>query len=156
MTWFKFIAAPGQVLRGKGTDDIGEFILQGYVEPNGTAHFEKQYLGQHTVLYEGVLQGERITGTWELQGFSDTFEMTRADKRWAGVYMQDGQETEMIFDHMNIWNNRIQGRGSDEVGDFEINGEFKPNGQVNFVKQYIGQHTVQYEGQYDGRRIISG
>jgi hypothetical protein len=60
--------------------------------------------------------------------------MTRVDKRWAGVYMQDGNETEMIFDHMNIWNNRIEGRGSDEVGEFTINGDFKPNGQVNFVK----------------------
>ena len=87
MTWTKFTAAPGQVLRGKGNDDIGEFILQGYVEPNGAAHFEKQYLGQHTVLYDGHLQGERITGRWTLQDFSDEFEMTRVDKRWAGVYM---------------------------------------------------------------------
>lgn len=55
MTWMKFEAAPGQVLRGKGQDDIGEFCLQGYVEPNGKAHFEKQYLGKHTVLYEGNL-----------------------------------------------------------------------------------------------------
>ena len=87
---------------------------------------------------------------------SDTFEMTRVDKRWAGIYMQEGAETEMIFDHMNIFNNRIEGRGSDEVGEFTINGDFKPNGQVNFVKQYIGQHSVQYAGQYDGNRIISG
>jgi len=64
--------------------------------------------------------------------------MTRCDKRWAGVYMQDGNETEMIFTHMNIWNNRINGRGSDDVGEFEINGEFKSNGEVNFTKQYIG------------------
>lgn len=156
MTWMKFEAAPGQVLRGKGRDDIGEFCLQGYVEPNGKAHFEKQYLGKHTVLYEGQLNGERITGRWEVQGTSDTFEMTRVDKRWAGVYMQNGEETEMIFDHMNIWMNKIQGRGRDEVGEFEINGTFENNGRVNFTKQYIGQHAVQYEGQYDGNRIISG
>ena len=156
MTWFKFMAAPGQVLRGKGTDDIGEFVLQGYVEPNCKAHFEKQYLGKHTVLYEGDLIGERITGRWNVQGLSDTFEMTRCDKRWAGVYMQDGNEVEMIFNHLNIWNNRINGRGKDEVGEFEINGEFKSNGQVTFTKQYIGQHSVLYEGQYDGNRIISG
>ena len=156
MTWCKFMAAPGQVLRGKGRDDIGEFILQGYVEPNGMAHFEKQYLGKHTVLYDGHLTADRITGRWNVAGLSDTFEMTRANKRWAGVYMQDGNEVEMIFDHMNIWNNQIQGRGRDEVGEFEINGDFRPNGQVNFIKQYIGQHNVHYEGQYDGVRIISG
>jgi hypothetical protein len=124
----KFQAAPGQVVRGKGHDDIGEFILQGYVEPNGMAHFEKQYLGKHVVLYDGMLQGEKITGHWTLEHLQDTFEMTRADKRWAGVYMQDGQETEMIFNHVNIWNNKINGLGSDENGEFTINGDLQPNG----------------------------
>lgn len=32
MAWTNFSAAPGQVLRGKGRDDNGHFILQGYVE----------------------------------------------------------------------------------------------------------------------------
>ena len=27
MSWYKFTAAPGQVLKGRGRDDIGEFIL---------------------------------------------------------------------------------------------------------------------------------
>ena len=156
MAWTNFSAAPGQVLRGKGMDDIGEFVLQGYVEPNGAAHFEKQYLGKHTVLYDGLLQGDRISGTWNLQGLSDTFEMSIADKSWSGVYMQDGKEIFMVFKHMNIWNNLIEGRGSDEVGEFTISGDLKPNGQVNFVKQYIGQHSVQYEGQYVDNKIISG
>lgn len=62
----------------------------------------------------------------------------------------------MIFDNMNIWNNRIHGNGSDEVGEFTIDGTFSPSGDVNFVKQYIGQHAVQYSGKYDGNRIISG
>lgn len=54
MTWLKFTATPGQVLRGKGHDDMGEFILQGYVEANGMAHFEKQYLyKQPAVIYHG-------------------------------------------------------------------------------------------------------
>lgn len=134
MTWTSFYACPGQVLRGKGHDDIGEFILQGYVEMDGGAIFEKQYRGMHTVRYDGYLQGERIEGHWNVEGMSDRFEMTRVDKRWAGIYMQDGHETEMHFDHMNIWNNRIEGHGHDEVGDFTINGDFMPNGQVNFVK----------------------
>jgi hypothetical protein len=40
-----FQARPGEIVRGKGHDDIGEFVLQGWVEGNGMAHFEKQYLG---------------------------------------------------------------------------------------------------------------
>ena len=53
MTWMSFQARPGKVVRGKGNDDIGEFILQGLVEFNGLAHFEKQYLGKHLVMYDG-------------------------------------------------------------------------------------------------------
>jgi hypothetical protein len=97
-----------------------------------------------------------MTGTWNLQGLSDSFEMSRAEKSWSGVYVQDGNEIPMAFNHMNIWNNLIEGRGSDEVGEFTISGDLKPNGQVNFVKQYIGQHSVQYEGQYVDNKIISG
>ena len=82
--------------------------------------------------------------------------MSRAEKSWSGVYKQDGKEIFMVFKHMNIWNNLIEGRGSDEVGEFTISGDLKPNGQVNFVKQYIGQHSVQYEGQYVDNKIISG
>jgi hypothetical protein len=64
MTWFKFTASPGQVLRGKGINpEIGEYVLQGYVEANGRAHFEKQYYGTPTHLFEGDLKGERIEGT---------------------------------------------------------------------------------------------
>jgi hypothetical protein len=52
--------------------------------------------------------------------------------------MQDDNEVKMTFQHMNIWNNRIEGHGRDEVGEFKINGDFKSNDQVQFVKQYIG------------------
>ena len=45
LTWMSFQARAGEIVRGKGHDDIGEFALQGFVEPNGLAHFEKQYIG---------------------------------------------------------------------------------------------------------------
>ena len=51
VTFKNFQARPNEVVRGKGKDDIGEFILQGYVEGNGVIRFEKQYLGKHTVHY---------------------------------------------------------------------------------------------------------
>lgn len=97
-----------------------------------------------------------MRGTWNLEGLSGSFEMSRADKRWSGVYTQEDMGVEMAFDHMNIWNNLIEGRGADEVGEFTISGDQKPDGQVNFVKQYIGQHSVQYEGQLVNNKIISG
>jgi len=140
-------------VRGKGHDDNGEFALQGWVEPNGLAHFEKQYLGAHKVMYDGQLNGKEISGTWALEEYRGSFQMARANKVWKGIYKQDDEDHEMIIDHLNIFNNQVKGNGSDEVGDFTINGDWNPNGQVAFVKQYIGQHNVHYEGTYDGVRV---
>jgi hypothetical protein len=140
-------------VRGKGHDDIGEFALQGFVEPNGLAHFEKQYLGAHKVLYDGQLNGHEISGTWALEEYRGGFQMARANKVWKGIYKQDDEDHEMIIDHLNIFNNQVKGNGSDEVGDFTISGDWNPNGQVAFVKQYIGQHNVHYEGTFDGVHV---
>jgi hypothetical protein len=54
---------------------------------------------------------------------------------------------------LNIFNNQVKGHGADEVGNFTINGDWNPNGNVAFVKQYIGKHNVHYEGTYDGVRV---
>jgi hypothetical protein len=42
-------------------------VLQGWVEQNGMAHFEKQYLGKHLVMYDGMIQDKEINGTWALE-----------------------------------------------------------------------------------------
>ncbi len=52
----------------------------------------------------------------------------------------------MIIDHLNIFNNQVKGNGRDFVGEFTIKGDWFSNGEVAFVKQYIGQHKVLYEG----------
>lgn len=54
--------------------------------------------------------------------------MNRADKRWSGVYMQDGKENELVIDNMNFWNGRVTGHGQDDVGEFDINGDINSNG----------------------------
>lgn len=117
------------------------------------AHFEKQYLGKHLVMYDGMINGKEISGTWALEEHRGSFFMSRANKTWRGQYHQDGEENKMVIDHLNIFNNQVKGRGSDEVGSFSINGDWNPNGHVAFVKQYDGAHNVHYEGQYDGIRV---
>ena len=153
MTWFSFQARPGDIVRGRGNDEVGEFVLNGHAEPSGMAHFQKQYIGKHLVMYDGQLNGKEISGVWALEEYRGNFFMARANKPWRGQYHQDGTEHPMTFDHMNIWNGQVKGRGSDENGTFSISGDWSPNGQVAFVKQYDGGHNVHYEGQYDGVRV---
>lgn len=59
----------------------------------------------------------------------------------------------MTIDNLNIFNGQVKGQGRDDVGEFTINGDWNPNGQVAFVKQYIGQHNVHYEGSFDGLHV---
>ncbi len=59
----------------------------------------------------------------------------------------------MTIDHLNIFKNKVKGKGTDEVGEYTISGELKPDNTVTFVKQYIGKHSVNYEGTFDQIRI---
>ncbi len=86
MTWLYFQARSGEIVRGKGQDDTGKFVLQGWVEASGLAHFEKQYLGKHIVMYDGQLNGKEIRGTWALEELRGSFFMSRANKTWRGKY----------------------------------------------------------------------
>ena len=98
-----------------------------------------------------------MQGTWEVQGYTGSFRMSRMNKEWIGFYMQDGNQTEMRFDHLNINFGVITGKGCDAVGDFTIYGQHNPqNNQIKIEKQYTGKHRVFYEGQFDGFRVISG
>ena len=50
---------------GKGKDDIGEFEINGRID-NGDVIFNKQYIGQHSVLYKGKYDGVSIVGEWSI------------------------------------------------------------------------------------------
>lgn len=54
----------------------------------------------------------------------------------------------MLFNNFKIINKTfIKGKGQDTVGQFEIVGSIVPGtNQVGFLKQYIGQHSVEYSG----------
>lgn len=57
------------VLRGSGHDCVGDFMLQGNYESDGSVSFVKQYTGQHTVLYQGQSSGEGVIyGQWLIPG----------------------------------------------------------------------------------------
>lgn len=72
-------------IRGNGTDDVGEFNILGFVNPDSTCQFEKSYVGKHSLTYEGTLgydiEGNQIIkGKWSLTGMTGDFELVGKKK----------------------------------------------------------------------------
>lgn len=73
---------------------------------------------------------------------------------WSGYYVQNGTRHQMRFHHFAaIEGGGVFGDGTDVVGDFQIEGNVQSDGQLRFIKQYIGQHSVIYTGKLDGKTI---
>ncbi|WP_425614774.1 hypothetical protein NA78x_004653 [Anatilimnocola sp. NA78] len=51
---------------------------------------------------------------------------------------------------------KVTGSGWDVVGPFTFHGTISEAGTVAMIKQYIGQHQVQYLGNYDGEGSMFG
>ena len=65
------LAVAGHEINGVGTDIIGPFTLQGLISDDGRVSILKDYLGRHSVRYEGQHDGEgRKWGVWSLPGFN--------------------------------------------------------------------------------------
>ena len=50
----------------------------------------------------------------------------------------------------------ISGSGRDIIGPFTFRGRIDEQGHVAMIKQYIGQHSVDYIGTYDGEGLLYG
>ena len=50
---------------------------------------------------------------------------------------------------------QLAGQGSDIIGDFEITGTLR-EGNVSISKNYVGAHSVDYFGTYDGEGTLQG
>ena len=99
-----------------GNDPNGQFTLQGTCDPAGTVIFTKQYTGKHAVAYSGKLTGNTINGKWMVSGQTGPFLIQKQAKPWKGHFVQDGKQTEMSIEHLNIFNRLVTGSGSDAVG----------------------------------------
>ena len=74
---------------------------------------------------------------------------------WKGWFEQDGTRTEMRIQKFKVKGSKIEGKGHDAVGEFEILGYYTDSGSVHFIKKYKGAHEVHYNGQRD-KQSISG
>lgn len=74
---------------------------------------------------------------------------------WRGTYQQNGSghPFEVVCDFSADF--RVTGKGTDGIGAYTVNGQWTRCGQVQFIKQYIGKHSVDYAGNVDqsGKRI---
>ncbi len=76
----------------------------------------------------------KCSGWWEQQGYG----------------RQAMDELTLAFD-----DGHVSGAGTDVVGDFVFRGHINQAG-IRLVKQYIGQHQIEYLGTYDGEGIYFG
>ncbi|CAF2614779.1 unnamed protein product [Rotaria sp. Silwood2] len=64
----------------------------------------------------------------------------------GGKYYQYHQAFDMFFDFFSLSEGRVLGQGNDEIGPFTMAGNYDNEGKVSFTKQYVGQHSVEYNG----------
>ena len=75
---------------------------------------------------------------------------------WSGYYIYSHSEQRH---HMRLhltfsMDGSLSGNGTDDVGPFLIRGVFiQPTQEASWTKSYIGRHSVEYRGLYDGRSI---
>lgn len=75
---------------------------------------------------------------------------------WSGWWEQRGLGRQTMHDlvlHVDP-NRTVTGGGNDCVGPFTFRGQFRPDGKVLLVKQYIGRHQVLYRGRNSGEGIF--
>lgn len=57
----------GGRIEGDGLDCIGWFTFGGAYSDDGSVHMLKQYVGKHSVIYEGRVSGEgAVVGRWSI------------------------------------------------------------------------------------------
>lgn len=74
---------------------------------------------------------------------------------WVGFFTCPGIPSKSMMDLMLEFKNGVMtGEGADWVGRFVISGHYsEQSGECGWVKQYVGQHAVNYKGYRDGKGI---
>lgn len=151
----------GGGITGSGSDDFGNFILDGQVLGEQTVRFIKQYTVKNLVEYSGNLRDTEITGNWYRTGtkFSGTYYLKMATpERWQGVKFKNNSSPQNV--EFSMWVNKkgVYGLGKDDIGHFVLKG-ILAGIEVKFVQSYFFHPDVHFLGKIseeEGARIISG
>jgi hypothetical protein len=78
--------------------------------------------------------------------------------RWRGYWEQMVFGRQPMVDLvLSFVDGVIEGSGKDIVGRFTFQGVYDPaGGAVVMTKRYLGRHSVEYRGEYDGEGTIFG
>jgi hypothetical protein len=73
---------------------------------------------------------------------------------WTGFYNYGrGSRPHPMDLILNFSGGRISGDGHDEVGGFVVAGGYDGGGECQWIKGYVGMHTVDYRGFREGKGI---
>ena len=74
---------------------------------------------------------------------------------WTGFYVYSRRPDRFLMDlQLRFDSGRISGSGWDDIGSFEISGTYSEQTlECSWVKQYHGQHAVDYTGFREGKGI---
>jgi hypothetical protein len=76
---------------------------------------------------------------------------------WQGYWDQLGYGRQLMHRlRLHFVDGRITGGGRDLIGEFVFAGTYDAHGQVRLTKHYLGKHTVDYQGEYDGEGTLFG
>ena len=79
---------------------------------------------------------------------------------WSGFFIQQefGLGRQRMSLELEFKNGTVRGSGSDVIGEFRMRGQYHTKtGEVNLLKQYLGQHSVFYRGYaHSGNKGIWG
>eukprot|EP00347_Sterkiella_histriomuscorum_P011882 403370740 len=81
--------------------------------------------------------------------------LNQSTQTWTGFYVYDGNKSEMTFEKLVIASGVILGKGTDEVGDFYING-YQKGLKIKYIKKYHGKHSVLYKGTIENGNVVRG
>jgi hypothetical protein len=77
--------------------------------------------------------------------------------RCSGWWQQPGLGRQAMHElRLSFDGGELRGSGHDVVGLFTLTGTLNERGAVALVKQYLGQHAVDYLGTYDGEGLLYG
>lgn len=159
---FNLQVEQGGPITGSGSDEAGEYILQGQITYPNDIYFAKYYKTGDPIEYGGKISEGLIEGIWHRENskFKGKFYLTMAvPPAWEGVAteLRNNTRKRLTF-NMYVDYDGVYGVGADEIGEYVIKGEMDSR-SVRFVQCYHGQHEVRFLGhlEYNGdEKIILG
>jgi len=81
---------------------------------------------------------------------------SQTNVRCEGWWEQEGFGRQPMYElTISLLDGNLHGQGRDIVGPFTLNGQVVQD-QVAILKRYLGQHSVEYYGAYDGEGTFAG